>query len=285
MERKILHISSCREAVVEEFSSMIRNLGRRCQSALWGKAFNSDEDVKAILYLDSGGRGSLDMMIKGMDADTVEFLFLSEDAEKGCLLLSELLIPAYINGDYFYKSREKASETQGNRIKRLDMEKEGRSFLAINETPFERSKVYSARISEMKRNVTNGIFREDDISELFSETLPDVVICDAFAKSGVMAILKKQIGRPCVIHIMNGEKDVYVPYSALGRGIFVETEDFIKDALAAICLWLADNDELKSGEVLYEAYSPLKRGEELILRTEQRFMKTKENKRSGKDEH
>lgn len=284
MERKILHISSLSESVTEELSSVIRNLGRRYQRALWGKRFSPDEEASSLLCLDSGGRGSLEMMIRGMDADTVEFLFLSEETGKACLLLSELMIPAYLNEEYFYKSREKASKTLAERIGILDAAADRASFMAINETPFERSRVYSSRISEVKGNVKNGYFHEGDINELFEE-IPDVIICDAFTKNGAMAILENRMGKPRVVHIMNGKNSIYVPYSAIGREMFIETEYLMKEALLAICLWLYDVGEAKSGEILYSSFRPLKLAEELILRTEQRFMKIKTRKRRQENEH
>lgn len=284
MERKILHISSCQENIVRELSSMIRKLGRRCQSALWGKSFSTDGEAKAILYLDSGGRGSLEMMIRSMDADTAEFLFIDEETGKVCLLLSELMAPACIKEEYFYKSRERANETLGKRVAMLDLACEEKSFLVINETPFERSRIYSARISESKRNVKNGCLLEGEINELFKESLPDVIICDAFTKNGAMAILENRVGKPRVIHIMNGKNDIYVPCSAMEREVFIETEELIKEALSAICLWLFDVGEVKSGELLYSSFRPLKMAEGMILRTEQRFMKIKTRKRRYENE-
>ena len=74
MNRKILHISSCRETVTEKFAVLLRELGKRTKSPLWGKAFMPEEETKTLLYLDSGGRGNLNMMAKGMGVDINDFL-------------------------------------------------------------------------------------------------------------------------------------------------------------------------------------------------------------------
>ena len=84
---------------------------------------------------------------------------------------------------------------------------------------------------------------------------------------------------------MNGKNSIYVPYSAIVREMFIETEYLMKEALLAICLWLYDVGEAKSGEILYSSFRPLKLAEELILRTEQRFMKIKTRKRRQENEH
>lgn len=285
MERKILHISSCRESIVEDFSSMIRNLGRRSQRALWGRAFNPFEEAEDILYLDSGGRGNLEMMAKSMGADTIEILFISKETGKACILISELLIPAVINGEFYYKSSPEANKTIGKRVAFLDSAKEDVHFLAIKGAALEKSGIYPYGISEARRNVNRGHFYEGSINELYSKELPDIVICDAFTKSGVLAILEKLLGKPCVLHISNGDKDIYAPCSALSREVFIETEELIKDALCAICFWLSDNNEYRSGMMLYESFFRLKGGEGLIRRTEEGFMKVKSKKERTKDEH
>ncbi len=285
MERKILHMSSCRENVIEELSGMIRNLGRRCGSALWGKRFAPEEDVKSLLYLDSGGRGNLGIMTKSMDADYIEFLFFPEETEKPLLLISEILKTEYVGGEYIYKSSEKTNRTLGERIKVLDTFKEKVSFFQINETPFEWTEVYSGRISEAKRNVTNGSFSEGGMESLFSSDVPDVIICDAFSKNGALAILIEKLGKPKAVHIMNAERNIYAPYKAMEKDVFIETEEFIKESFMAICLWLSDCKEERCRDMLYENFNLLRRGEDLITRTEQRFMHVKRRKRGIKSEH
>ncbi len=273
MERIILNISSCREFVTEKFSQMLRELGRRTKRPLWGKAFNPDEEAKALLYLDSGGRGSLPMMAKSMSADIIEYVFVDRNTGEHFLLLSEMLKEEYKNGELSYISLKEAGKTLGHRIKVIDTFYGIRDFFVVNSPSFRKSPVYSAFKSEVKKNIDNGCCNEGDMAMLFgTEDIPTVIICDAFSENGVYAFLEARFGNPRTVHIMNRSNHIYAPYMSLEKEIFIETEAFVKEALFAVGRWLSDLGEEKCGELLYASFESLSGSEELLERTCANFM-------------
>ena len=72
----------------------------------------------------------------------------------------------------------------------------------------------------------------------------------------------------------------------LEKEIFIETEDYIKEALFAVCLWLRDHAEIRAEGKLLSAFSSLSRGENLVERTVNAFMRAEKRKRRiVKNEH
>ena len=280
LDRKTLYITSYRENIVADFSEMLRNLGRRFKRPVWGKALTNPTEAEAILYLDSGGRGNLSTLIKSMRADLVEFVFFNSETGKRHYLITEVLKSEQKGEDFYYKSEEKANKTLEKRIKIIDEKKSGTSFYAVEEAFFERSTVTSSRKSAVKRNITYGSFEEGSTKRLFDkENFPDVVICDSFTKSGALVIMESFFGRPGVIHAMNEAGDIYAPVLSVQKEMFVETEEFTKEAFITIGEWLSDSGEELCREKLIEAFTPLERGEELIKRTTERFMRTVHRKK------
>ena len=280
MDRKILHISSCRENVTEKFAVLLRELGRRTQSPLWGKAFTPEEETKTLLYLDSGGRGNLNMMAKGMGADVTEYIFIDKTTGERYLLLTEMLKSEYKDGGFCYISSKDVGITLGNRVKTIDVLYGIRDFFAVKPTGIEKSPVYSAICSEAKKNIENGFFNEGGMEELFEiSDVPSVIICDVFSANGAFAFLKSRFGNPLAIHLMNREKHIYAPFMSLEKEIFIETEEFVKDALFAVSQWLFDSGEERSAKMLNKAFASLSGGEELIERTVRTFIYTKRKRK------
>lgn len=286
MEKKILYISSCRECIVEKLSLMLRELGKRTKRPLWGKSFSPDEEAKALLYLDSGGRGNISMMAKSMGADIIKYVFCDYISGKSHILLSEMLKKEYKDGECFYKREKIARDALGKHIRALDLSGKVNNFFVVNELPAEKSPVYSAIKSEVKKNVTEGSFTEGELALILEDEIPDVIICDPFLSGGAFAVLEKLFGKPKAIHIMNKSNHIYAPYTSLEKEIFIETEEYIKEALFAVCLWLRDNAEIRAEGKLLSAFSSLSRGENLIERTVNAFMRAEKRKRRiVKNEH
>ena len=280
MDRKILYISSFREDIVEKFSYLLRELGRRTKRPLWGKGFSQDEDVKCLLYLDSGGRGSLQMMTRSMSADVVEYIFADKISGEYFLLLSGRLKSECRDGAIFYKSSKEMGKTIGNRVKNLERICGCNEVFSVEPSPLEKSYVYSAHRSEVKKNLNEACYTEGSFSELMKrERLPSVIIADAFTQGGVFALLENAFGKPIAVHIMNENSEIYAPYMSLEKEIFIETEEFVKEALFAVGRWLIDSGEGKCAEKLISAYENLSRGEELMERTCASFMDTSRRKR------
>ncbi len=280
MERKVLCISSYREDITTELSDMIRDMGRRFQRPLWGKRFENAEAGTSLLYLDSGGRGNLSMMAKGMDANAVEFIFADKETGLFHVLISEKLGAEYKEGELLYKRSKTSKTTIAKRVRDLDSFLGSGEFFSVSEPILERSPVYSAIEGEARINVINGNFVRGSISELIGrEELPSVIICDVFSQNGVFAVLQHILGKPVVVHIMNRESHIYAPFLSLEKEIFIETEEFLKQALLAVCLWLFDSAEFKCEEKLYESFIKLPGGEELIKRARNNLMKINHRKR------
>ena len=282
MDRKTLYISSCREKAVNDFSEMLRSLGRRYKRPVWGKALTQSCEPEAILYLDSGGKGNLSLMIKSMRADIVEFVFFDPETGKRHCLITEVFKSEQKGEDFYYKIEEKAVETWEKRIKIIDENKPGTAFFAVEEAFLEKSFVPSSRKSAIRRIICNGSFEEGNAKRLFDkENFPDAVICNPLNKSGALVVMESFFGRPKVVHAMNKTGDIYAPVLSLQKEMFVETEEFTKEAFLAICEWLSDSGEELCREKLFEAFTPLQRGEELILRTTERFIRTVHRKKRG----
>ena len=282
MERKTLYISSLRDGIAERFSVLIRELGRKTQRPLWGKSLSPDEDVLSLLYLDSGARGNLSVMASSMGADITEYVFWDKQSNRRYYLLSQRLKTEYKDGECVYKTSKNGGATLGERVRVLAGLKKCSDFYIVKEVAAVKSPVYSALCGEAKKNISEDFFIEGEFSDLIdTDELPEVIICDAFSQNGVFALLEKRFGKPMAIHIMNERNQIYAPYMSLGRELFIETEDFVKEALFAICLWLYDSMEEKSAIRLEKAFSPLARGEELIERTIECFMRNRKRRKAA----
>lgn len=280
MEKKILYISTCRECIVEKLSFMLRELGKRTKRPLWGKRFSPDEEVKALLYLDSGGRGNIYMMAKGMSADLTEYIFVDKDTGECHLLLTEMLKSEYKDGEFFYVSSRNSGVAFGNRVKVVNALYENKEVFLMSPSDAEKSPVYSAICGEVKKNTENGFLTEGDMAKLLlSKDVPSVIICDAFSASGAFGYFKSHFGNPVSIHLMNKDEHIYAPFKFLEKEFFIETEDFVKDALFTISRWLCDSGEESCAKRLNKAFASLSGGEELIERTVREFTYTKRKRK------
>lgn len=215
----------------QEMVRLLRLLGRRTQTALWGTE-KLLKEATPLLYLDPGSAGlSLSGQIRTVGAVYLETV--AEREKSGVRLITPLSGKEGIGTGAIAARCRELYEAGSKR------------FLLIDSPPFQSSRDYVALLSAIRRELPEEACRET-VWDPWQEEIPyaDVYLTDSYNRNALLGILPRSGG--IAVRIGGGERDIYTPLPVCEQGFFVPTEKGQRDLMRCISAWLHDESCLRA---------------------------------------
>ncbi len=226
-------------------------IGRRTQTALWGKRLEDIRcDPDSLLILDSCGQLW----------DVVGAANLVGAVYKEYIIFRNGKRPVHIITSAKAKMDDEDTEMFSallfKRCAFIDSKKHA-TFAAVDGDPLLRNPKYREICRAAKGAVENGRFIEESYSSLTNRDWMDsvdVFIADEYTHNAIFMAMTGH-NEPCVMHIGSEKTDIYVPFSSIRPVCFIPNEKPVYEAICSVVVWLFDSGLVSPARRLITAMS------------------------------